>query len=175
MSVKQIPNPDDAVVQTAMVSPKRDVQRLRQNSAAVAGELKDFLARMKGRSAKERLGVIASSGLFRSSIAAIFFFAILISALTAGPYFWDKMKADDVKKPEIAANGGGGEPAAAAEPTPEEPAADPDVKLGQPADVSVDPTAINRALGTNGTAEPPANPLDGAGDLLDLGDLDGPK
>ena len=175
MSVKPVPNPDEAAAaavgaQTPMMSPKRDIQRLRQNTTAVAGELKEFLNRMKGRSATERLGIIASSNLVRSTFAAIVVFAILIAALTAGPYFYGKMKSSDKPGPEIATTGGGQENP---EPAPgEEPVVDPDVKVGQPGEVSLDPDKINNALGTGGTAEPPKNPLDAGGDLLDIDDLD---
>lgn len=176
MSVKPVPNPDEGAAaavgaQTPMMSPKRDIQRLRQNTAAVAGELKEFLGRMKGRSAAERLGIIASSNLVRSTLAAMVVFAILIGALTAGPFFWKKMKKDDVAGPEVAATEPGeenpnGEPA-------EEPAEDPNVKTGQPGEVSLDPDEINNALGTGGTATPPKNPLESSGDdLLDIDNLD---
>ena len=178
MSVKPVPNPDESATssaQTPMMSPKRDVQRLQQNSAAVAGELKEFLAQMHGRSAKERLGIVATSGLFRSLIGATAIFAILIAVLTVVPYFGGKLFASDDAAAEAQSDPLAEAQPAAAENENEDPdattPADPDVKTGQPGEVDLsDPGRIQDNLGIGDVKEAPANvnPLDGSNDdLLD--------
>lgn len=158
-----------------MVSPKRDAARLQKNSAAVAGELKEFLAQMHGRSAKERLGMVATSGLFKSLIGATAIFAILIAVLTVGPYFGGKLFASNDVTEEQADPLAESQPAAAAPAENANPdttaAADPDVKTGQPGEVDLsDPGRIQDNLGIGDVKEAPANvnPLDGSNDdLLD--------
>lgn len=169
MSVKPIPTPEETPLQTPMVSPVRDVRRVARNTTAVAGELKEFLAKMHGRSAKERLGIVATSGLVKSFISATFIFAILIAAFTVAPFFWGKLMAGGAATPETAEAEQGEQPAAAGEPAA--PTADPDVIVGQPGEVDLsDPKAITDKLGIGEAKDAPTNvnPLDGKeDDLLD--------
>lgn len=158
-----------------MASPARDVRKLKQNSAAAAGELKEFLAKIQGKSPKEMLGVVASSGLAKGLVQATIAMGVLILVLTIAPYAWSQMFGGSEGAPEVV------EAAEAAEAAPAQPAeepaetasaADPDVAVPpdeMPANIG-DPATVIDTLGVGETKEAPANvnPLEGsADDLLD--------
>ncbi|MEM7394406.1 MAG: hypothetical protein AAF492_18885 [Verrucomicrobiota bacterium] len=73
-----------------MVSASRDMKQLKNNSAATAEELRNFMSELKGRSPAEMLGLVAQSSLFRSLISATFIFGFILVAATAIPYAWGK-------------------------------------------------------------------------------------
>lgn len=114
---------------------------------------------------KEALGASAGSGLFMASIQAGIGFAIVLGALTIGPYYWEKSQAN--------ANPGPAEKEKAGTPAPNQPPvapapSSPDPNTKQP---TGDPTAgakqpkkddIINKLGESGTKTAPAkvNPLD---------------
>ena len=88
--------------------PGREARRVRKSSTASAEELREFLRRMRGRSPQEMLGVVAQSGLVRSTIASIVIFALILAACTVGPYWLERhaasVVADDVAAPTAAAS-----------------------------------------------------------------------
>ena len=69
-----------------MMSPKRDLKQMGKNSQAVVGELREFLANLKGKSPKEMMGAVAESNLFLSMVVATVVMAVLLVAFTAIPY-----------------------------------------------------------------------------------------
>lgn len=153
-----------------MASPARDVRKLKQNSAAAAGELKEFLGRIQGKSPKEMMGVVASSGLFQGLIQATIAMGVLVLVLTVAPYAWGQIFKGSGEGPAAVESAG----APAAEPaegsTPETPAADPNVAVPpdeMPANIG-DPAKVIDKLGVGETKEAPANvnPLEGAADDL---------
>jgi hypothetical protein len=116
---------------------------------------------------KEALGASAGSGLFMASIQAAVGFAVVLGALTFGPYFWEKSQANATPSP---AQGEKGKAAPAANqlpvaPAPSSPNPAPSGKLppGNPT-VGKQPGKgdIVDKLGENGRKTAPAklNPLD---------------
>ncbi|MFP6900158.1 MAG: hypothetical protein VCA36_04400, partial [Opitutales bacterium] len=76
-----------------MMSPKRDLERMGKNSQAVVGELREFLATLKGKSPKEMMGSVAESNLIQSTLIATGIIFVLLVTLTAIPYALKKEEA----------------------------------------------------------------------------------
>lgn len=91
-----------------------DIHRARAGATATAGELREFVKQLRGRSPQEMLGIVAGSSLIQSTIVASIITVVFMAAFTVGPYYWKKMNP----KPVVAA------PKAAAAP-PATPAAAP--------------------------------------------------
>ncbi len=72
---------------TAMASTKADLRELRGNSQATVKEVQAFLRELKGKSPQEMLGLVASSGLFKSLLLSTVIVAGGILLFTAIPYF----------------------------------------------------------------------------------------
>ena len=70
-----------------IASPKRDFKKLGRNSQAVVGELREFLATLKGKSPKEMMGAVAESGLFQSLLVSTVVMWCLVFALSIIPYY----------------------------------------------------------------------------------------
>ncbi len=155
-----------------IASPKRDLKQLGQNSKAVVGELREFLASLKGKSPKEMMGAVAESSLVRSLLISSAVMIALVFVFSVIPYHLKQMeesaqaaqkenesleqKAEDkaaVSAGEEAEASGEQKQAPASPKTPEQKTAD--------------------ILGVGEVADPNANPLDSGGDdLLDgLDDL----
>jgi len=63
-----------------MASVKGDFKQLKANSAATAGELREFMAEMRGQTPREMLGTIAQSSLVRSvTLSAVCVCALLLA------------------------------------------------------------------------------------------------
>ena len=77
-----------------MTSPKRDLEKLGKNSQAVVGELRQFLATLKGKSPKEMMGAVADSSLAQSMLVATGITALLLVVLTGIPYALKDSKAE---------------------------------------------------------------------------------
>lgn len=95
----------------------------------------------RSQSAKEALGTSAGSGLFMASVQAGIGFAILLGALTFGPYFWEKSHANANQTPTPAEKDKAGTPA-----QPQTPVA--------PAPSSPDPNANGKGAPTAGGKQP---------------------
>ena len=67
--------------------PKGDFKKLGRNSQAVVGELREFLATLKGKSPKEMMGAVAESGLFQSLLVSTVVICCLVFALSIIPYY----------------------------------------------------------------------------------------
>ena len=70
-----------------IASPKGDFKKLGRNSQAVVGELREFLATLKGKSPKEMMGAVAESGLFQSLLVSTVVIWCLVFALSIIPYY----------------------------------------------------------------------------------------
>lgn len=181
---------DSHPVQKPMASPAQDARKLKASGQASAAELKEFLNRIRGKSAGEVLDVMAASGLVRGMVTASIGMGILVLVFTVVPYAWSEVFSADEAGPateEVAAEGesgseGAGEGAASAEGESgngEAPAGDPaaagDGAPGQPA--STDPlanpqdTADKMGIGETRVAPSNVNPLENSTDDL-LKDLD---
>ena len=66
----------------------RDVKSIARHGSASIAELRDFMARMKGKAAGEVLGEIAQSGLARGVGLSCIIFGVLTLGLTVGPFLW---------------------------------------------------------------------------------------
>ena len=86
-----------------MASVTRDIRNLKRNSSATAGELREFMREMRGKSPREMLGAVAQSTLVQSTIVSTIAIFILLLLLTAVPYAMDTSEGNvvaDVKKPD---------------------------------------------------------------------------
>jgi len=158
--------------QGPMASPARDVRKLKRNSTAAAGELKEFLGRIQGKSPKEMMGVMASSSLFRGLVHATLAMAVLVLILTVVPYAWGEFfSGGDQGPPLTEATETQPAESTEGETKPDESAAaDPNIAIPpdeMPADIG-DPAKVIDTLGVGETKEAPANvnPLEGAADDL---------
>jgi hypothetical protein len=151
-----------------MMSPKGDLKRMSKNSKAVVGELREFLAHLKGKSPKEMMGSVANSNLTQSIFTATFLMAILLVAFTAIPYAM-KQSNEQTKAVENSdpAEAEGAVPTQSA--APDRPAMPSENKVVSPEQAIADQLEI----GETKKADPASNPLNSSNsDLLDgLDDL----
>ena len=151
-------------------SPQRDLKQLGKNSKAVVGELREFLANLKGKSPKEMMGAVAESNLVQSLLISTLSIALLVFALSVIPYYLkqgeeaaqaaEKEKSSESKTEDNAGPAGSGKVTSSEETaTPETP------KTAEQKTAEI--------LGVGEVADPNANPLGSGGDdLLDgLDDL----
>lgn len=104
-----------------------DMRRMKEDGAASAEELRDFVRQLRGRSPKEMLGIVAKSNLFQGSLTATIWTVILLVVLTAVPFGMKKFFGGASKEKATAAAAGGAVDAgaqngAAAKATPEQTA-----------------------------------------------------
>ena len=139
-------------------------RRLKSDAAASAEELRQFIAKMHGKSPQEVLGAVAESGLTRGIvISAIGAIAILV-AFTVGPFLLNKLSADTAPaattKPQRAA--------AQAEPNSAQAAARQQSTEAQvvPEEADLERATEAMGIGETKTADPDENPLDNKLDSL---------
>ena len=156
-----------------IASPKGDFKKLGRNSQAVVGELREFLANLKGKSPKEMMGAVAESSLAQSLLISTVIMTLLVFALSAIPYYLK----DEQASAEAAEKG----TAAEDNPTEQSNAPSSAGERSSGEEGSVQETAPSKTpeqktadiLGVGEVADPDSNPLDSGGDdLLDgLDDL----
>lgn len=156
-----------------IASPKGDFKKLGRNSQAVVGELREFLANLKGKSPKEMMGAVAESSLAQSLLISTVMMTILVFALSAIPYLLkDEQASAEAAEKGTAAEDNPAEqsnaPSGAGESSSSEAGA---VQETAPSKTPEQKTAD--ILGVGEVADPDSNPLDSGGDdLLDgLDDL----
>ena len=152
-----------------IASPKRDIKQLAGNSQAVVGELREFLASLKGKSPKEMMGAVAESSLFQSLLVSTVVMVVLVFTLSVVPYYLnqgDEEAEATGEAKDSSADLTGGQPEDSPQESPPEQATAPD-----PDKTPEQKTAD--ILGVGEVADPNANPLESSGDdLLDgLDDL----
>ena len=147
-----------------VVSPKRDMERLGKNSQAVVGELREFLANLKGKSPKEMMGAVAESHLGKSLVSATVFMAVLLFILSAVPFYMKQNKeAEKLARDETPSAGTSSTEQEESEYVPEE-----DEAGEKPLATPEQSTADALGIGEQKIADPKSNPLDSSGeDLLD--------
>jgi len=148
-----------------VVSPKRDMERLGKNSQAVVGELREFLANLKGKSPKEMMGAVAESHLGKSLVSATVLMAVLLFVLSAVPFYMKQnLEAEKLARDETPSAGSSTtEQEKESEYVPEE------AEAGEkPLTTPEQSTADALGIGEQKIADPKSNPLDSSGeDLLD--------
>jgi hypothetical protein len=144
----------------------RDLDRLKQGGAASAAEIREFIAKLRGRSPQEVLGMVAQSNLISSVTLATLATVLLFAVFTVGPYLLGQTA--EANRPG---------------PSKETPTASPDTTAAAPAPTNstnretVTPTAqavqpadtkILEKLDMDETkqADPTVNPLEEQGDDL---------
>ena len=148
-----------------VVSPKRDMERLGKNSQAVVGELREFLANLKGKSPKEMMGAVAESHLGKSLVSATVLMAVLLFVLSAVPFYLKQnQEAEKLDRDETPAAGTSStEQEQESEYVPEESESG-----GKSVATPEQSTADALGIGEQKIADPKSNPLDSSGeDLLD--------
>jgi len=148
-----------------VVSPKRDMERLGKNSQAVVGELREFLANLKGKSPKEMMGAVAESHLGKSLVSATVFMAVLLFVLSAVPFYLKQnQEAEKLAHDETPATG-----ASSSEQEKESEYVPEEAESGEkPLTTPEQSTADALGIGEQKIADPKSNPLDSSGeDLLD--------
>lgn len=80
------PGSESPAAVQAMVSPRRDLQRMRQHSGATAEEVRVFLQQLQGKTPKEMLGAVATSHLVRGTALAAAATVVLLLLGTAIPF-----------------------------------------------------------------------------------------
>jgi cytoskeletal protein RodZ len=149
---------------------------LSTDGVAAAGELREFIGRMRGKSTQEVLGVIAQSGLVRSIGISTLCFVVLIAVFTVGPYLLKSKEATASAKPASGSNLPAASEAAAPATTPA-PAGDTAATAADgsrspsPTDAAAAAAAAAMGLDETKQAPPNENPLEKNLDNL----LDGVK
>lgn len=148
----------------------RDFKRLKTDGAATVSELREFLGEMHGKSPQEVIGIVAKSGLTRSIVLATFLFAVLLVALTVGPYLWERF-GSGATGPTTGQSDTAKTPAAKPdEPKPDERPAETVATTPKDKSVSdeLDPDRAIDAMGIGETrtADPKKNPMEDKLDKL---------
>ena len=82
-----------------MSSISRDVRNARVNSGAVAGEVREFLAQMQGKSPQEMLGMVAQSSLIKCTVQAVGVMLALMVVFTVIFSKFVKVPSDGIPYP----------------------------------------------------------------------------
>ena len=152
-----------------IASPKGDFKKLGRNSQAVVGELREFLATLKGKSPKEMMGAVAESGLFQSLLVSTVVMCCLVFALSIIPFYLNQGDGQ-----AEAVRGSQGPSAGSSEVEPDLPSGESSPEpTPVPDRVQTPEQKTADLLGVGEVADPNSNPLESSGDdLLDgLDDL----
>ena len=150
-----------------------DIHRARQGSKASAEELREFVRKFRGKAPQEMLGLVAGSGLIRSTALATVITVAFMALFTLWPYFTSKSQASAKADKPVAAPTA----APAAAPAASVPAATVAVTDAAKPAVAPPPSATGTpqqpdvldrlGIGETKNADPKKNPLEaGADDLL---------
>jgi hypothetical protein len=145
----------------------RDFKNLSRNVSATAGELRQFLGQMKGKSPKEMLGLVAQSTLFKGLQQSVILFAGLILLFTVIPFTVGLFAPEEEKQTATEASA----PATAEDaPGPQDGTTSPseDGTIQTPLGETATGNPVIDTLGIGETKEAPTkvNPLDDTGDDL---------
>ena len=159
-----------------------ELKNLKTHGTATMSELREFVAQMRGKSAKEMLGAVAESGLVRATIQATLGCVVLMGLFTAGPYFLAGGKAEAKSGPAAPAkasndadaqaakkndDGGESQGPTATDVATGEPKKSTKTKSGDlPEPADLEKAAKKLGIGEAKSADPSVNPLDKDLDLL---------
>lgn len=147
----------------------KDVLTTREAATASAREVREFVARLRGKKPQEVLGQIANSGLVQGVTISTIGTILIMAIFTAGPYFlYGKpvplAKAEKAETPAVTT------PATTPETAAVAPAATPDAKANPNLNTNANAQKTLDKLGESETkmADPKSNPLEkDVEDLLD--------
>ena len=138
-----------------------DLKNLKVHGATSLVELKEFLARLKGRNPQEVIGIVSTSKLIQSVLIALFATVAIMAIFTVGPYYVYGPPKGPAQKPQPP------KPAAVAQEAPPSSDKSPPESAPPGATKSGDPAAANaakaaKAMGLDETknADPKSNPLE---------------
>ncbi len=149
------------------MGPVRELNELRAGSAASLAELREFLAKLKGRKPQEVIGIVSASLLVQSMVMAFAAVVGLLVLFTLGPYLIygppQSKKTDAVKAVTSASNVG--LPDAAPETSADAASANsesPSLPDNKAASSEPDLKKGSEVMGLDETkqADPKKNPLD---------------
>lgn len=147
-----------------------DMQRLKTDASSTAGEVREFMATLKGRSPQEVLGAISQSSLVQSTIQATFVCALLLVALTVLPW---AMASEEPATAAAPAEEATGNTEATTETASTESEATSNAASAEPGSSADSPTGSDAAraaaamkIDETVVADPNKNPLDGNLDKL---------
>lgn len=140
-------------------------ENLQSNGSATLGEIQEFLARTRGKSPQEVIGIVARSGLVRSTVLATTLIFAFVVVFTVIPYFIYGGYDDPSSSKEPVA-----EASAEEDSADESETADDGEVAADTADTgsSGDPALDAMGIGDAKNADPNKNPLDGSPDLDNL-------
>ena len=149
----------------------RDLHRAREGTKASAEELREFVTKFRGKSPQEMLGLVAGSGLVRSTVLATVVTVGLMLVFTVWPYIESLNTTAQAAKPTApaAAPTPAPAPAATAAAVPVATAATTAAALNQPsaAGVPKQPEVLDKlGIGETKKSDPKKNPLDSGTDDL---------
>ena len=154
-----------------MYEPHRDDSQLpprtlRENSAATARELSDFLAKMKGKPPQEVLGVIAQSGLARGLILSTVAIALLLLVGTAAPFAWSHLTSGSSDGKQSSTDSGDKKNDGEADKKAEDSPAAADAKTAKKQDNPDEDILKKLGIGETKTVPKNFSPLDNRNDDL---------
>lgn len=127
-------------------------RRLKADAAATAEELRQFIARMHGKSPQEVLGTVAQSGLTRGIVTSAIGAFVILVVFTVGPFLVNNLSAHTAPaatpKPQQAAVQAGPDRTQATEPE------------AVPEDADLQKATDAMGIGETKTADPGKNPMD---------------
>ncbi len=145
------------------------LKEVQHHGGETLAEVRDFLAQARGKSPQEFLGMVATSGLFTSTLASAVIIFLLIGVFTILPYLFSESATDVTNNKATAptTNVAGDTQNDSASPTK---AADPQATATATGDnkPAGDPLGITEVK----DAQPDKNPLEGAPNLDKLLDID---
>jgi len=151
-----------------MASLGRDFKNLSRNVTATAGELREFLGEMRGKSPKEMLGLVAQSTLFKGIQQSVILFGVILLVFTAIPFTIglfapeeEKQTATQKAEPETPEEG-----AQPADGTGQTPNANGTVQTPLGETATGNPVIDTLGIGETKEAPTKVNPLDDTGDDL---------
>jgi len=159
------PDKHDHVEKTASPPAVADrSRRLKSDAAASAEELRQFIARMHGKSPQEVLGAVAESGLTRGIVISAIGALVILVVFTVGPFLLNEFSADTAP----AATTKTQRAAAQAEPNStqavsQQQSTEPEVV---PEEADLERATDAMGIGETKTADPGENPLDNKLDTL---------
>ncbi len=133
-------------------------RRLKADAAATAEELRQFIAKMHGKSPQEVLGTVAQSGLTKGIVTSVIGAFVILVVFTVGPFLVNKFSAETAP----AATAKPLQAPVQAEPTPA-PAAEPQAV---PEEADLEKATDAMGIGETKPADPDENPLDNKLDSL---------
>ena len=145
-----------------------DIKNIQTHGAATVGEIREFLTQTRGKSTQEVLGLIAQSGLVKSTILSAMLIAGLIVFLTVVPFTWNLAMGNSKSRPKPAqANTASSTESPTSSTASDPPKIEPE-NVATDAGSTGDPALDAMGIGDAKPADPKKNPLeDSLDNLLD--------